>query len=241
MDEISRSIAERIKSGKYFTDARDWYAQKYLYPFNERAILGIVAIFFAICIVVSATNLYLLFPISKEEPLILANDDVLNDKSILKEVMEKDTDIPQIAVSRYLVKYYVTLRESYFPSEFVQDKYQNVLNKVAALSSKPVFREYRAIYDIQNTNSPLVKYNNNAYRVVQIDSVSMPDGGKHPDSAVVYFTTKTSYLNQQNSNISEKWRAEIYFTLPDLEDTFKSKDKNMLSFIVNDYQITKLN
>lgn len=233
MDEISQAVAESVKSGQYFKDARRWYAERYLQPFSERSFLLIAAILMSLAAIIIALTSYQIFPIKKEIPFALGVTDMVDNFSVLKPLANKE-ETPQISLTKYLVQEYVRNHESY---EFKNLEKQE--NRLKATSSKQLYKKFIAYMSTQNPESPQLIYQKHIVRTIEFVSTALHGNKLLPDKAVVIFKAIIENRLTKEKKVTT-WEAQLDFSMPDIKEIYRNKEKQ-LDFIVTDYRTRPLN
>jgi type IV secretory pathway component VirB8 len=227
MSEISKSIADSIKTGQYFTDGKNWYYHRYVYPSVERTFFGIICGCFTF--VLAAMIVFT----SSTKSEVLESTYTVNLQDTIKQEAKfqaLDSDIkPSLALNNYMLQYYVTTRESYNFNELdVQ------LTKMSNLSTLEVYNQFRNFMSINNVKSPQFIYQKDNTRVISNISIKYIS----PYSAQVSFTA-TSNWTAYNQQDKAQWVANVNFAVSDLQQLLNSKSKT-LDFVVTSYSSRKV-
>jgi len=227
MSEVNKSIADSIRTGQYFSDSRNWYFNKYVYPSVERTFLGFVCV----CFVFLVVCMFIFISATSSEVLESTYTVDLKDtiKQEAKFVPLDDKIEPSIALNNYMLSYYVAARESYDFSDLdVQ------LIKMANLSTLTVFNQFRNYMSINNVNSPQFVYQKDNLRSINVTAVKYVS----PSSAQVFFTATSTWVayNQQNET---QWVSLVNFAVSNLEDLLNKRSKQ-LDFVVTSYTSSKV-
>ena len=65
----TKEIMEKVESGEFFVEARDWYIRKYIYNFIERSYLLILLAFLSFLILLTILYYSSILPIRKNLPV----------------------------------------------------------------------------------------------------------------------------------------------------------------------------
>lgn len=231
MDEVSRSIAKNIRNGRYFADARDWYARRYLVPISERSLLILLTIIAVIAGSVAAISSYQMFPVVSPYELVTHVNDSLEHFSTIKRLEKKGLTTRQV-VAQYLLENYVVTRESYNYKAF-----EPQFKRMRAASSKKVFREFKQEMDLKNPLSRPLIYGKDVTRGVKVLSFAFDKVGRHTEAAAVVFETIVKSDMPKGEESVERWGAHIEYTLSDIDEAMKTKK---IEFIVTNYKVKKL-
>ena len=192
MTEDYKKIAESIRSGKYFGDARGWYEAVYIGPISERSfflIIAVLAVFVAVFGVVSVKRL---MPITKHQAILIYGGERAEEvQASLVELAPKRIPMNP-AIAQFFVATYVQLRESYDSRAFTANA-----RFIRGQSDKAAYAAYAAAYDPDNAASPFAEMGDLGQRQVVLDSVTIktietPDHSPGRMNATVVFTTEST-------------------------------------------------
>lgn len=238
MIDENAEIAEKIRNGSYYTDARDWYMRRYLYPISERSFLIIVAIILLTALLLSSTNTSSISVENNERPFIVPVEDSMDHFSLIKP-LAKSSESAQEAIAKYFIIDYLRTREEYIPAEMHGKKLQYKIKKIKSSSSKQVQTEYQNYMNYQNPYSPTTRYKDHTSRSIDIRSVHFDkDDPKSGKVRVIFKATTKKRPDGVNNTKEEKndsmWEATIHFRLPDIETIAKTQAP--LRFLVKYYR-----
>lgn len=133
---------------------------------------------------------------------------------------------PLKSIAEILLENYVKMRESY--------DYDNLKNQFTFIrnnSTRIVFRKFFNFMNIDNPDSPVLKYQNNLFRKVHIKSISYPE----KNNASIYFSSSSSARG--GGMVEHKlWRANIRYEIDDIN--LWSEHGSRFNFTVTDYDLT---
>ena len=112
MKSLYDSLPEYIKSGDYFTDARNWYKYKYVHPFSQKSFMILLSLIISILFFVVMMTMKSLFPSVMQVRYSINADTSLNKSTQIIRADEIDND-PLASVVDIMLKNYVIKRESY--------------------------------------------------------------------------------------------------------------------------------
>jgi type IV secretory pathway component VirB8 len=230
MDDISRTIAQNVKTGQYFKDARNWYTNKYIGPITERSVLVVMMVAASVAASVIIYIFSASFPIRREVPFVIKVQDSLDYYSVIR-ALGGESIPPQKALAEYLVEDYVTNRESYS-----SNKLEKQALRVRAASSRQVYKKYDAEISINNPESPVLIYQRMKRRI-EIVSIALQGTENEYTSAVVTFKATIDDPRVKEKTVTTH-EALINFTLADIQRIIK--EKVPLDFIVTNYSVRKL-
>ena len=224
------SIKKSIESGQYFKDAFDWYCMKYLFCITNRAHVVIGLVVSALFLGFSFYALYSAFPISSKYPLVKYTSRNSDEFSIVHR-LESDSasDSTQDIVTKYLVKQYVMMHESY-----QEDKYELQKNFIQNNSARKVFLDFTDMMSISNPDSPVLKYRGNDKKYVEILSVKLYKHGDDDEQsdAIVKFKIH-DIINNTQSVRNDVARLQLVISNVKLA----ARKLTSFQFLVNKYEV----
>lgn len=156
-------IADKIRSGEYFRDARlifnfdvhDPMAERYWYLFLTLLSIIIMCIAF-----VAWRGLY---PLEPRVPFVFGSDNIADDYPVVKSLADFRGEDPNAALRRFLVKQYVKVREEYSAATFDRNH-----NSVRSMSTQTVLDEYEQLVSPVNPSSPISLYQRHTQRNIKV-------------------------------------------------------------------------
>ena len=205
MKDPVRNLEYLLSNGQYFNEAWNWYANKYLKQSIERLWLIVLAILCIIILIIHVLAANSFFPLFKSFPFVMYSDGTSDDLHVIKKITESNYQDPQLALAKYLVTYYVKLREGYNYSNLEQQK-----SHIKANSSRLVYDSFLRYLDIsQNPDSPLLKYKKEGKLSISVLNVEIY--GPSNSNAKVHFVV---YDNLTQT--SKEHNVVLRFTLSNL-------------------------
>jgi len=204
MSTDEKILAESIRSGKYFEDARGWFQAVYIGPVSERTFFLLIAILSLLVAFTSVSALFSMMPITeKRVQLIYAGDRM--DETVKKLVpIKRPNAALNPAIIDFFVTHYVKARESYFASSYLTNA-----SYVRQHSDDAAYAAYIAQNDVTNPASPAAMLGEFGQRILTIHSVDVND-----NIAVVKFTTQQVGVEQENKT---RWTARMEFRYTNME------------------------
>lgn len=226
-------ITKKIKDGSYFTDAKEWYFEKFIFSISQRSFLIILL---GVCVYMVASlylNYTILTGISDDRPFTIYTQDTATQLSILHPVGSENS-APQIAVAKYLISDYLETRERFIPGEMTDENYPYMLKKIKSASSKPVLDEYKNYMNKLNPYSPFTRYRDNTIRRIEINDFRFLTNNLTNGKALVTFTAIEEHSEKEPT--TSQWQAQIHFRIPDIEAI--AQTQSPLRFLVKYYHVT---
>ena len=226
-DEDYQNIADKVRTGEYFREARKMYdlaihdpmAERYMYVF-----LTFIALLILVIAIAAAESLY---PLQSEVPLIFNTNDVIEDLPRIQKLQMGKNDPASEAVLRFMVKHYVDIREEYDIATFDRD-----VNGVKSQSTEEVFREFQAMINPRNPEGPISLYQRHSKRNITIINTK-----RMPDSMEVIFD---AYVESKTEVKKSRWRANIAFKYTGIELDEKGEKVKPVTFVVTKYHSKRL-
>jgi type IV secretion system protein VirB8 len=231
MDKINRSIVENLYSNSYFAESRKWYLAIHILPIVERSYMLLLALIFIIAALNGLISIqtinhkipYFLVPITMQDT-ITYQPVIKPLESVIKEAT------PYKAFAKYFASKYVLTRESY--------NYNNIDNqtiKIKNISTNHVAQEFKDLLDLNNPNSPLLRYQKNATRSITIKDIEF----LHDDNnVIVTFEAKVDDPKSETPEITY-WLANISFSMSDVDDQAVYLQDSFY-YIVFDYKVQQI-
>jgi type IV secretory pathway component VirB8 len=235
-NDFSRhAIAAKVQTGEYFKEARNWYAVKYISIKSQGLAWAIFCGISVASAFILLKTLSLNYTPQQYPFAVYFHDSVRYFPQILPISQPNDAST-NISIARYMLGYYVKIREEYNPLKISQKDWDNKKARVEKLSSKRILSGYQDSIDPTiNPDSPIILYKDNTERVITVDRIVFTGGELVPYEAEVYYTaTETS----RESRTSSRWISRLKFSMGDVEHT--SSDSRDLQFIVTSYETTQL-
>lgn len=223
MDDLNRSICKYVKSKQYFTDARNWYAHKFVYSISERSFIAILCSVYSVCAILILSFMSQIDPSDSYTYLVKIKDITRNYADIRSLGSVKEN--PQDKIDKYMLSLYVTHREQY---DFA------ILNKILngeilflqTNSSPQEYQKYLNEISYHNVASPLYLYQDTVTINAKIEKIILH---KNDDNQIkkadVYFTTRTLNIASNNSQ-TKNYVVNISYIIDNVEEDLTKEDLN---------------
>jgi len=213
---------------KYFADLNVWYNDKYVKPFTHKSYIICFLVYSIVLCIAMSINIYKLFPLGHSIKYLIQLDNYHNNKKIYLVKPKSKHDDYMAFFSKYLVKNYVEQREIY---DYIKLKEQILF--VKAKSTPQVFNQFYSYLQVDNPNSPILRYEDQVKRFVYHLSNDMTERNnvKMKFRSIVY---------DAKSNLIENliWEAQVGFEIN--TNYFDNETKPTLYFVVTDYKLKLL-
>lgn len=231
-----RQVTQRMEDGSYYIDAIDWYASRYLFPVTERSLMLIIAIVSVSAFIMSILNITKLSTDIDKPPIVNFVDYESPHSFSFIRPLVKDSESPQEAVAKYLIKDYVVSREQYIAKEMLRQTHMNKLTKkIKGTSSKDILEQFQFYMSKSNPYSPFLRYQDHTDRLITINSIEFLTNKKELGKANVYFTATKKTRGKKNV-MENQWVATLHFRLPSVE--IISKTGAPLRFSIEYYKVS---
>ena len=154
----------------------------------------------------------------------------MEDLPRMKSLVSHKGENPSEALLRFLVKNYVTMRESYDIETF--DRNTNGLKQQ---SNKTVFAEFQNYISPGNPDSPIVIYQRHSKRSVQIFATKRLEDQDY--GMEVYFDVTVESRTEVKKS---RWQADIAFSYSGVALDENEEKVKPISFVVTKYRTKRL-
>lgn len=222
MDTLLKSVQDYIKSGEYFIDSRKWYNSTYIYPLVQKSVLLCFFVIILILSIVMVVNLNSLFPIIQQVRYTITAEKLTN-ATITNANHVKNDAITSIA--DIMIRNYVVHRESY-DYELLRRQFQFIQNN----STRIVFLQFVNLMNIDNPLSPVMRYQRNFKRSIEISSITY-----HKNNVVeVIFTSLVKNISKEILEHAV-WKVMISFEIDPINIHLPPQSK--FNFAVTSYKL----
>lgn len=227
MDPLLKSVQEYIKSGEYFTDVRKWYEFKYLYPLSQRSLLLVCCCTLIILFSEVLLSIKMLLPIVTPVRYSIYSKDVYQTAATIIRASQIENNALK-SISDLMVRNYVKHREEYDYAN-LKGQFTYIQNN----STRIVFRQFFNYMDIDNTLSPVMRYQKYIRRSINIIAADYPADGE----AIITFA---SIAKSSSGEIFENmiWQAAISYEIDHIKLNLPQGSK--FNFAVTSYRLKLL-
>lgn len=159
-------IADKVRSGEYFREARKMFDIDIHDPMSDRYLYILFILVSLVTVFISYEAYTSFFPLRPRVPFIYVTYDIVEDRPMVKTLVDYHGEDANVALRRFLVKHYVKLREDYSAPIFDRNH-----NAVKSLSTPDVFRAYELFISPLNPESPVSLYHRSMARTINIVSI----------------------------------------------------------------------
>lgn len=223
------NIAEKVRSGEYFREAKgmvdvfvnDTMAERYFYLFvTAVALLTFVTSLFA---------MQSLYPLTRRVPFVYTINDVLEDLPSIAPLRSSPHQSVNDAVLFFRAKNFVNLYESYNIA-LLERNYSGVEHD----SSPEVFAQYQRLLSRENPESPVIKYQRHSARSIEIASVRKLDSPA--DTLEIVFTATVD--TAESTSTKTRYRALLGYQYSGVVFDSKTATVAPVTFTVTRYSTT---
>lgn len=232
MTQEQQEVAEQIRSGKYFDEARGWYQALYIGPISERTFFLMVAGLAGLIALVGFIAFLMFMPITQRPGLLVRTADP--DRLVMEiERIRPRAQPLERAMERFMLQTYVERRESYIPQD-----YEANLAFTRAQSDAPTYAAYDALYGRANPRSPVNILGAVGRRYVTVQFINV-DETVEPKLATVKFSTELEGVGVQAKT---QWTATLgYYYSPMQPTEMEDPATGELRLTVEDPQLKVVN
>ena len=220
-------IAERVRSGAYFREARSMYDLGVHDPMAERYMYVFITFIALTILLVTLKAMQDFYPLNTSIPIIISSDDNGDELPHLIPLVHTKEDDPSEMLLRFLVKNYVMAWEEYNITTFDRDA-----GTVKSQSTDELAKEYVSFIDPVNPDSPIAQYQRHSKRKVTI--LSMREFSDHMD---VMFEAE---VDSRTDTKKSRWYANIAFQYSGLRIDQKTDNPAPIRFLVTSYHSKRL-
>lgn len=204
-------LYQRIKDGTYYEDGREWYSVVYMSLMSERFFFIVLSSLALTTLLFAVLSFFAILPLKPITTFLYENSRGATHFAHLKPLREDNDEDVNHAVRKYLLKHYVTSRESYERS-----RYGFYVKVVQQNSDNAAFEVYRRHIDRSNPKSPITLYGAASIRDVEVKSMQITRDEEQENrySARVKFTALVR--SPKGGNVSN-WTSEVDFYYKDVE------------------------
>ena len=218
------SLKEEVVSGLYYKEMIKFYNHGYINPFIERSFLYVVSSVLLILTSVLLYRIYDIFPLEREVRYVV---NLKNQRVKKTSIVKADyySNNAESSMAKILAEKYLQKREEYDYSRI-----ESQLKYILGASSKLEFRKYYNYINVDNPDSPILKYKKDIKRSVVIKSVAIDEQN---DKFTIVFESKA--LNKNDEVVENNiYQATLNYIMKNM----KSDDKNTKNFFsVIDYKV----
>ncbi len=218
-------IAEKVRSGEYFREAKSMYDVSVNDPMSERYFYVFVTTVALLTLMFSVMAVRELYPLKRPVPFIYALNDVLEDLPSITPLRSSYQQTTDEAVLFFMAKTFVAHYEGY-NINLLERNYGGIEHH----ATPEVFAGYQRMIQTGNPDSPVVKYQRHTARI--IDPVSVQRLLSPANTVeVVYDATLISAEGSSRS----RHKATISYDYSGVEIDKKTGMVNPVSFTVTRY------
>ncbi len=223
MEPLYKSFKEYIDSGEYFADAKHWYKYKYIHPFSQRSFVLLLS--FVICAIFMGivVNIRGIFPVIKQVKYSISAETGAHKAAQIIRANSVSNN-PIASITDVLCRNYVTQRECY-DYDNLKKQFIYVKNN----STRIVFRRFYNSMSIDNPTSPVLKYQKNVKRKVEVLSSDLISDSK---IRIKFRSIAKNLAGEIIENMV--WLANIEYEIDQINNNLPSGSR--FYFIVTDYQ-----
>ena len=225
-----REVAEKVRTGEYFREARNIYdlmvhdamAERYMYML----VTAVGVVIFLVAVVASRA----LYPLQTSVPFAFSADNLVEELPRITSLLSYKGEDPSEALLNFMVKNYVSFREGYDIDTFDRNS-----NGIKSQSSPEVFDVYQRQVDTANPESPLALYQRHSKRKITILSTK-----RLYDQDFGMEVTFEAAVESKTDIKKTLWQANIAFNYSGVALDQKTEKVKPVTFTVTDYRVKRL-
>ena len=220
-------IADKVRTGEYFFEARKMFDVSVHDPMAERYMYLFITVISLLVFMIALHAAQALYPLQSQVPIMFYANDVTEDIPRIQRLQAYKDENPGEAVLRFLVKHYVEMREEYDIVTFDRNT-----SGIKSQSTEDVIREFQAYISLRNPEGPINLYQRHSRRIIEVVSTK-----RLPDSMEVIFDAT---VESKAAVKKSRWRANIAFKYSGIELDEKGEHVKPVNFIVTKYHSKRL-
>ncbi len=223
MAEQDKQIADAIRSGSYFVEARKWFEAMYIGPISERTFFLIIALLAGLVAFFSLAAVIRFMPITNRDPVLVYATDRHDDVYMTLVPLTKKGEAANHAITEFFLTQYVLAREGYFSQTFASNA-----RFVREQSDVESYNAYATAYSPSNAASPFAGLGEYGQRLITMRSVRVDPVREGKGSAELMFTAETKGLDTASTT---NWTAKLDYIYTELTtelvDNAQTGDKDL--------------
>lgn len=223
MAEQDKQIADAIRSGAYFVQARQWFEAVYIGPISERTFFLIIACLAGLVAFFSLSAVMRFMPITNRDPVLVYATERADDVYMTLVPLTEKGEAINPAIIEFFVTQYVLAREGYFSQTFGANA-----RFVRAQSDVGAYNAYATAYSPSNESSPFSGLGEYGQRLITMRSVRIDQARDGKARAEVTFTAQTKGLDTASTT---NWTAKLDYIYTELTtelvDNAQTGDKDL--------------
>ncbi len=227
-------IANKVRSGEYFRDARAMADINIHNPMPERYLFILLTILSLVITYVSILALEGLIPLKPQVPFIFVTNDIVEDYPQIKPLVNYPRENPNIALQRFLVQHYIGLREEYNAKLFDRNH-----DAILILSDKKTADEYENYILPTNPESPVTLYQRNMERKINVIYTEFIDENKKDKSEINEYYMRVIFdatvIKGEDEKSTSRHQVDIAFKYKDIKLDTATMKIDPYGFIVTSY------
>ena len=222
------SNSREFDKEQYYADAKEWYYDIYLEPLRERSVLMVAAVFMFLIALLVGLSMYSMLPLERQIEYGSFTEDVFKKRSKIAKASTYAND-PISSIAKILSEYYVIKRESYG-----YEGLKSQLSYIKTHSSSLIFKKFYNYITLDNPQSPVLKYQKDVYRVVNVVSTRLKNNEQ--EFTITFYTTA---IHEGKAIERIMWEAQLNYEIDRID--LRAKHGTPFKFVVTNYKLKLLN
>jgi len=246
MRHAKKELTEKIESGEYFSEAKDWYVNTYIYRFVERTYLLLLLAGFMFLLYFTYSYFVEITPIKKSLPIRVEISDAANEYTKLSYLgsKSKDFNINKVLITYFSARFLEAIESYDYRRDF--KKLKKNTNIIEKLGTQGIQNFYQEKISIRNPESFVLKYRKNVIRDVFIDQSKIEIAEvdqldtDYDKEYIVTIRYDIREIHNKQDVIKTSWVAELSLNFETIHYDFNEKTFNDLNFKVKQYESRKV-
>ncbi len=240
------SVKQLYDSGNYFEEAYNWYCVRFLSPLSERIFFGFLFIISLVIVAILAYIIYGILPLSESFPVLIHQEDAAVYQAKINKLRPANLNYTaNQSVARYISIFYITkLLDNSYTAGNLATLNQNLNRKLDILKKYSTDVAYLKVSNFLNkVNQDL--FNQNIQQYLTIQRFKFLQRHSMFDTSNLYkveFDYKLTTVGANNEQISDDdYKIDLTFRFDGIKYDNKTKSFSPIVYLVNDFDIKKVN
>lgn len=216
MAEADKEIAESIRRGIYFSEARGWFQAVYIGPVSERSFFLIVAVLSLVVLAFSVIGLMGLTPVTTRQPILVKAGERADEIQRSLHGFDKQGGEYNKSILNFFLANYVQAREGYLASAFTGNA-----RFIYSQSDEATYAAYAAANVGTNPESLVATLGEFGQRWVTVTSVRSNNVEGRTFAEVDFIAEVVGVVAESKT----QWTAKIEYRYTELEAHPLAEDK----------------
>lgn len=193
-------IAEKVRSGEYFREAKSMVDVSVNDPMAERYFYIFITVIALLTFVFAMFAMQSLYPLNRNVPFVYAINDVLEDMPSIAPLRSSPNESVDDAVLYFLGKTFVEHYESYNINKLSRN-----YGGVEHAATPEILGRYQVLMNTGNPESPVVKYERHTQRTIEpvmVQRMVSPENTLEVTYDAILSNSEASVKTRHNATLS---------------------------------------